>query len=237
MGSERTIASAIEFVEHLAVFDDIMRDRFAALDTTAILVHMIDTVPESALLWLARGFGVMGNEGWRFATTTEQRRELVKTAIELHRFKGTPYGVKSAIERGSEIEYGDIDLVEGLALRPLWTLDGSHFLNGSSYLGDTAHWADFAVVINQTNGPVLASSMYGLLIALIEEYKAARCRLVHLAMGVFLEDDVTADDDDFGLVPALTLADDVGFYPFLDGTWNLDGSAQLDTDHLQLTII
>ena len=144
----RTLASAIEFVEHLAVFDDIVRERFAALDTTVILVNMIDTVPESTLIWLARGFGVIGNEGWNFATTVEQRRELVKMAIELHRFKGTPYGVKSAIERGSDIEYADITLIEGYGLRPLWTLDGSHYLNGSFYLGDTAHWADFAVVVN-----------------------------------------------------------------------------------------
>jgi len=37
-------------------------------------------------------------EGWELAKTVEEKRRLVKSAIELHRYKGTPYAVKKALE-------------------------------------------------------------------------------------------------------------------------------------------
>jgi len=37
-------------------------------------------------------------EGWELAKTIEEKRRLVKSAIELHRYKGTPYAIKKVLE-------------------------------------------------------------------------------------------------------------------------------------------
>lgn len=239
MADERTLASGIKYTEHLAVFDDIWRDRLAALDLTATLVYMVDIVPEGALIWLARQFGVMGNEGWAFTTTAEERRDLVKAAIELHRRKGTPYAVKAAIERATPISYADITILEGTTLTPYWTLDGTVHLSGAYFLGADAHWTEFAVIIDisGTGGPWTAA-LYSLLLALINEYKPVRSNLVNLGMGVFFEEELPAAPEDDLLLNAgmEPFEEEIIFTPYLDGTFDLDGNPQLDTDHLTLII-
>ena len=37
-------------------------------------------------------------EGWELARTIEDKRRLIKSAIELHRHKGTPYAIKKVLE-------------------------------------------------------------------------------------------------------------------------------------------
>jgi phage tail P2-like protein len=37
-------------------------------------------------------------EGWDLAKTVEEKRKLIKSAIELHRYKGTPYAIKKVLE-------------------------------------------------------------------------------------------------------------------------------------------
>jgi phage tail P2-like protein len=37
-------------------------------------------------------------EGWELAKTIEEKRNLVKNAIKLHRYKGTPYAIKKVLE-------------------------------------------------------------------------------------------------------------------------------------------
>jgi phage tail P2-like protein len=37
-------------------------------------------------------------EGWELAKTVEEKRKLIKSAIELHRYKGTPYAIKKVLE-------------------------------------------------------------------------------------------------------------------------------------------
>jgi phage tail P2-like protein len=37
-------------------------------------------------------------EGWDLAKTVEEKRKLIKSAIELHRCKGTPYAIKKVLE-------------------------------------------------------------------------------------------------------------------------------------------
>lgn len=74
------------------VFDELF-SRFQDLDTDALLVYLIDTVDESALVHLADQFHIMGNEGWLQAKTEVEKREIIKKAVELHRYKGTKYAL------------------------------------------------------------------------------------------------------------------------------------------------
>ena len=74
------------------IFDELF-SRFQDLDTDALLVYLIDSVDESALVHLADQFHVMGNEGWLQVKTTAEKREIIKKAMELHRYKGTKYAL------------------------------------------------------------------------------------------------------------------------------------------------
>ncbi len=74
------------------VFDELF-SRLQDLDTDALLVYLIDTVDESALVHLAEQFHIMGNEGWLLTKTEVEKREIIKKAVELHRYKGTKYAL------------------------------------------------------------------------------------------------------------------------------------------------
>ncbi len=58
------------------------------------ILSRIDELPEPVLDLLAWQFHV---EGYDLARTVEEKRALVKSAIELHRYKGTPWAVKQAL--------------------------------------------------------------------------------------------------------------------------------------------
>lgn len=80
-----------------AAFDSLLRNFVQVQDTTPALVYLVDMVAADALPALAAQFHVLGAEGWNAATTDAARRELIKSAIELHRYKGTPWAVRQAI--------------------------------------------------------------------------------------------------------------------------------------------
>ncbi|HSA05864.1 MAG TPA: phage tail protein I [Candidatus Gastranaerophilales bacterium] len=78
-------------------FDELL-SRFNSLDTNKLLVYLVDTVDASALPHLAEQFHILGNEGWLFASAEQEKRELIKNAIELHRYKGTKYALRKVLE-------------------------------------------------------------------------------------------------------------------------------------------
>ena len=54
----------------------------------------IDELPEQALDLLAWQLHI---EGYELATSIEEKRNLIKRAIQLHRYKGTPYAIKEVL--------------------------------------------------------------------------------------------------------------------------------------------
>lgn len=59
---------------------------YARLDDNTLEEHYVDA--------LAKTFHLLANESYRFAGTVEQKRELVRNALILHRTKGTKYAVE-----------------------------------------------------------------------------------------------------------------------------------------------
>ena len=78
-------------------YDDLFA-RFQDLDTECLLIYLFDNVEESALVHLAEQFHITGNEGWANCTTVKEKRELIKNAINLHKYKGTKYSLKRVLE-------------------------------------------------------------------------------------------------------------------------------------------
>ena len=83
-------------------------DQWQELDLTRLLIYWLDDVDVSALPHLAKQFHVLGLEGWDYAMTETEQRELLKQAVELHRYKGTPWAVRQGIRH----IHPDIDIEE-----------------------------------------------------------------------------------------------------------------------------
>lgn len=78
-------------------FDELF-SRYGSLEITNLLVYIVDSVDASALAHLAEQFHIMGNEGWLYSKNEEEKRALIKNAIELHRYKGTKFALEKVLE-------------------------------------------------------------------------------------------------------------------------------------------
>lgn len=67
-------------------------------DVSKLMIYLVDRVDARLLPLLAEQFKVQGDEGWNFCQTEQERRELIKNAIPLHRMKGTKPAVIRAFE-------------------------------------------------------------------------------------------------------------------------------------------
>lgn len=83
--------------ESTKAFNELI-DRLGTLDLSPLLVNLIDSVNASALPHLAEQFHVTGNEGWLLASNEEEKRNLIKASIELHKYKGTKFAIKKVLE-------------------------------------------------------------------------------------------------------------------------------------------
>lgn len=79
---------------NLKIFDEICEERFGKLNLDAVLVSIIDNVPSDALPHLAEQYHITGNEGWLQALSESEKRNLIKSAIKMHRYKGTKYAIE-----------------------------------------------------------------------------------------------------------------------------------------------
>ncbi|HDS5467809.1 TPA: phage tail protein, partial [Enterobacter asburiae] len=67
--------------------------RLDSINLEALMVYLVDIVDSSALPWLGEQFSLFG-DGWELAESDDVRRSLIKSAIELHRYKGTPWSIR-----------------------------------------------------------------------------------------------------------------------------------------------
>lgn len=164
------LPDSIAHIKHLAAFDLMMKKRFSELELDRILVYLIDTVDADAIPYLAEQFDVLGYKGFRLATTDQEKREIIKKSIELHRYKGTPWAVKESL---ISIGFGDAVLEEHVE----------------------GHWANFRVSIDLGERPLGVVEINDLT-QMISEYKNARSHLVDLSYKITLtQDSITVTDD------------------------------------------
>jgi phage tail P2-like protein len=171
---DNLVASAISNKPHLTAFDNIFQVRFSELEMQALCVYLVDICPVEVLPLLADQFDVLGYKGWFLTTTEESQRELIKSAIELHRYKGTPYAIKTALE---SVGFGNCTLVEG----------------------DVDSWANFSVVFDLGNYQGLYQDDLAPLYELVSNYKPARCKLVALSFVMNMTEDVQVTDESLAI--------------------------------------
>lgn len=181
-------ATSIARKEWLKAFSDVNAERLAAIEIERVLPLLVDITPAQALIWLARQFNVMGVKGWKYVSTDEVRRELIKAAIELQRFKGTPWSIKEALRR---IGYDNVTINENLT-DLVQVYNGTIIYDGSFTYGGDFHWAIFSVTIDYIEE--LTAEQLQDIFDVINEYKPTRCKLLAVTIPVDFTDEVEINE-------------------------------------------
>jgi Phage tail protein (Tail_P2_I) len=199
-------------------------NRLGSLPIETVLVKHIDTVHPSALIHLAEEFNVLGRRGWALCETDEQRRNLIKRAIALHRYAGTPWAIQSALEA---VGFPNAEIEEN----PPATYSGTIGYDGFDDYGGQL-WGGFKVFLDISQRPLLASAQLRLIRDLILEWKNARSHLV--GIGFRLSTFNYSGYPIYYYDGAMLFNGDRtynNYSVFFDGTQNYDGT--LDTGTIQ----
>lgn len=146
-----------------------------------------------------------------------QQRELIKSAIELHRYKGTPWSIKEALRR---VGFGGAEIIEGVGQY----YDATFFHNAAVTYSGANNWANFRVIFDLGNVKGINEQQTADLLELINEYKNARSKLVDLAFSKSIDSTVNmVDEVAFKIVlPAIN----DNFVPYYDAHFRHSGSVQ-----------
>ncbi|HDY2918274.1 TPA: phage tail protein I [Escherichia coli] len=143
--------------------------RLDNIDLSVLMVFLVDIVDSSALPWLGEQFSLSG-DGWELAESDDVRRMLIKAAIGLHRYKGTPWSIREVIRR---FGFGEVDLIEGTGRL---SYDGNRSYNGLFVHGDAAAWAVYRVILKQP----ITNDQAAMLRQTLAAFAPARCHLASL---------------------------------------------------------
>ena len=230
MANESIIASGVQGT-HIRAFGEIASERFAALQIELALIYLVDRVDVDALLPLASQFDVLGVKGWMFADTEQKKRDLIKKAIELHRYKGTPWAIKEAL---ASLGYSATLIERPNSVQRYF--DGSIRYTGDEMFG-TRHWSWFKATISldALGGYVPTIEERNTAIAVINEYKNARSHLLLLAFGIQYVDTVNVSDS-LNITVNYNMDSVARTGLSFDGSMLFDGSRRYDGDQFDLTI-
>lgn len=189
---------SIAIFPHLLAFDLAIKRQLDLVPLEVLLVYLVDKVPAAALPLLASQFDVLGYKGMRLATTEQDQRNLIKRAIELHRYKGTVWAVEEALK---SIGFTDILIVEHVS----------------------GHWANFRVEITNVSIRLTAGTVTDI-ISMIKEYKNTRSHLVDVLMRLQFEDTLFVNDDQAFVFIEIRIFDNL----YLSGTLFYNGIGEYD---------
>lgn len=196
--AELTIQPSINDVRSNALL--VLLERLDNLDLVPILVYRLDSVPESALIFLAWQFDMLDPE-WQLAAQTveswdklstidgltnidtlssigsaagpsdaDSLRTLLRAAIPLHRTRGTPYAIATALQ---SLGWTGVTFQEGQA-----SWNGTLWPNSEG-------WAVFRVFVQLAEGQTVAAAAVPRTIAAINFFKPARAWLDSLWFNAF----------------------------------------------------
>lgn len=164
------LADSINYIPHLQAFDLLVKKRFTDLQLDRLLVYIIDNVDADAIPYLADQFDVLGYKGFKLASNETEQREIIKRAIELHRYKGTLWAVREAL---TSIGFGDAVIEEHVE----------------------GHWAKFRVTIDLADRALNVLEIDEL-VNMIGEYKNVRSHLADLSYTLVFGDDLIITDEE-----------------------------------------
>lgn len=193
------LPDSIAIYPDIAGLDKAIAKYMSGIPVTELLVYNIDQVDAKAIPALAEQFDVLGYKGMKLAKTEDDQRQIIKRAIELHRYKGTIWSVKEAMK---SVGFSDVTINEHVS----------------------GHWANFSVTLLNSGVGITDNSILELR-KMIEEYKPQRSNLVSIEMEILVQDEIIFDEDMQGLSPDILAEDKIIFTAALlyDGTGSYNG--------------
>lgn len=144
--------------------------RLNSLDKSQMMTGFTDLVPAGFLELLAEKWSVTGYDGWLLAESEDAKRKLIKRAVELHRYKGTPWAIREIIR---QLGFGEVEILEGLFDK---RRDGSFVRDGTYFHGDRSKWAHYRVILKTP----ITNDQSELLRKTLRVFAPARCVLASL---------------------------------------------------------
>lgn len=149
---------------------ELLDESLSEVDLDAMLVYLVDLVRPNLLPVLADQFSMLDEAAWLLAESVDARRNLIKNAAELHRYKGTPWAIREVIRL---LGFGEVRLQEGLGSQ---VHDGTILRDGSHVHGDPSSWPLYRVFLERS----ITNDQAALVRRLLLSVAPARCRLVSL---------------------------------------------------------
>ena len=134
--------------------------RMNALDKSKVMTTLVELLDDEFIPLLAEKWSVTGYE------SGQSKRGLIKAAIELHRYKGTPWSIREVFRC---LGFGEVDIDEGLKARAY-----EHSLVQTVPLSD--RWAYYAIRLNQP----ITNDQAQQLRKILRNFAPARCTLAVL---------------------------------------------------------
>lgn len=175
------LASALKKSPHIVAYDELCFERFSGFELEKLLVTMFDTVDASLLDTLAAQYDMLGYNGWVLAENDQEKRELLKGAVGLHKMMGTAGGIREVVQR---LGFEDIIIEEG------W----ENFTDGSAE-PPVNPWAYFRVVYVLPAEKAINDELAQNLIGLVNNYKNARSVLANFGFGINFEENIGILDE------------------------------------------
>lgn len=91
-----------------------LSQRLGELEVEQVMTSLVDLLGDEFIPLLAEKWSVTGSDGLLMADSEGAKRELIKRAVELHRFKGTPWAIRAVLRA---LGMGEVEIDEGLKAR------------------------------------------------------------------------------------------------------------------------
>ncbi len=132
-----------------------------------IMTTLVELLDDNFIDLLAEKWSVTGYDGMFVADSAQSKTELIKNAVKLHRYKGTPWSIREVLRR---LGFGEIEIDEGLTLR---NYDSNQTV---ARIPKDERWACYAIRLTRPITNQQAKEIRKVLI----NYAPARCLLAVL---------------------------------------------------------
>jgi phage tail P2-like protein len=158
----KAIASTLADSPLASALLEVVAGRWDSFNLAPLMAYLVDTCAPAALPYLAEQLDVDGLHGFALAQTDEQRREVIKRSVPLHKLIGTPAALREACR---SVGVGVIDIVEGVPSDPPQP---------------QTDWARFRVLLAAEPDRAFTAEQSRKLRMFVEFYKPLRSHLVEV---------------------------------------------------------
>ena len=191
------IGSYLQDYPHLVAFIDTGRAMIADVPVEAVIIFLPQVVDADALEILLDEWQV--NLPGIGDSTDQVKRDMIESAMQLHRFKGTPWAIREVFRiAGMPV----IEILEAAELDAHNQRFYGSFIygGGATYGPHAAHWAQYAVRFNlaDTTQPI-PNSLSQSMVDVLRRFAPARCELMWLAAETSITNATASMSDNLNL--------------------------------------